>query len=212
MIKSILLCVATFLLISYAISYIDGYLVLGLQEHGDVQMQVQPTILFSVLILLIVINRRAGIRKLILSVILFVLLAVVAFFFSKPLRDKAQVYGFRTRIESLWNLEKLEQCTDSLVFEKGISPGTSYYKVFTNDDLPNCFTLFLNSQDDLKPKVTLDTGLRHCYISLEFELYSVSIVPSGFPVIELLQSIRKDRVFFIFSDRLNRSWNPYLNY
>ena len=48
--------------------------------------------------------------------------------------------------------------------------------------------------------------LNTCYISIEFENYKIMYIPQGFLLYEFHHSIRKDRIFFSYNSRLNKSW------
>jgi hypothetical protein len=145
-----------------------------------------------------------GKKKLTIGGLSYIMVVLVVAFLIQPMIIKVQLYGFRIKARELWRLEELFDCSESFIY---------YYNeiirekitIFQEDELSPCLKSALSSTKK-KPNIVMEKGLITSYLTLEFEHYSISFIPSKFPILEFQQSIKNDRIIFSYSNRLNISW------
>ena len=203
-----LFAAVTYFIINFILRFFDGYLIMNLYQNTNIKIYVLPIVFIVILILLLLRTKNQEYKKRVRVVFSYIITVFFIAWLIKPIDTKIQLHGFKIKTESIWDLEELFQCSESLI-EDSYS-GKWYkttYRIYKTDELPTCFNSFFSNQSIKKPNVVIKQYKRYYFVSLEFESYSLSFIPTGFPIPKLLKSIRKGRIIFSYSNRINRSWN-----
>ncbi|MCF8297117.1 MAG: hypothetical protein K9J13_06180 [Saprospiraceae bacterium] len=186
--------------------FIDGYYIFDIDQSINVEMYVLPCCFIIIAIILFIINKRKKVKEKIVTEFLFLVIVIFLTYLIGPIFEKVQIYGFKTRVEHTWNLEKLFQCSEQLIDHDIKIISKQNYKVYEIDNLPNCFAIFLSKKIKINPKIVVDRWNDKCTIGLEFKNYSIKYIPQGFRAKGISNSTKNKRIYFSYSIRINRSW------
>ncbi len=199
-----------FQILRASLLFYDGYNILNDSQRYSIDFCFLPLIYLVVLYLSI-----AGIRKkkkeAALVATWFTIITIIVAVIMVPIGDKIRTYGFKTRIEQFWNLDKLMQCSDLLVESNINNLEPVSYTVFDDEELPACIKSIISGSTDKEPHIVINRRHPYCLVRVEYENYTITVMPRNFPILKLLHSIHKGRVYFTYSERENRSWKRALS-